>query len=237
MERLSLICLPYAGSGASFFRAWRPVAPKRIDVVAVQLPGREELFAEPALTTVEEAVDALMPQVLPQVRDSDRLAIFGHSLGAVLAFEMAHRFEEIRGVQLDHMFVSGSAGPFTYRQIRASDLDDEEFLEQVHLLAGYRHPALAHPELRELLLPVLRADVEMHENYRPRVRTPLKVPITSMRGRDDLLVSSEQAAQWSTVSSAATETLELDGGHMYLVDQAAVLLRLIAAQLATPEFR
>lgn len=235
MDHNSLICLPYAGSGASFFREWRPIAPNCIDVVAAQLPGREELFAEPPLTTVEDAADALMPQVLPQVRDADRVAAFGHSLGAVLAFEMARRLSEVRGVRLDHLFVSGSAGPFTYRQIRASELDDEEFLDQVHTLAGYRHPALEHPELRELLLPVLRADVEMHENYRPRFRTPLTVPITSMRGRSDRLVSAEQASQWRSVTTSTTNTLELDGGHMYLVDQANAVLRLIAAHMTTPE--
>ncbi|MFD4181161.1 thioesterase II family protein [Rhodococcus sp. NPDC058514] len=237
MDGTVLICLPYAGSGASFFRGWRTVAPTGLTIVPVQLPGREERFVEPPLTTVEAAVDDLLPGLLRVGRDAERVALFGHSLGAILAFELAHRLGDEGGVTLSRLFVSGSPGPSTVREIRASMLDDDQFVAQVNELAGYSHPALDHPELRELLLPVLRADVEMHENYRPPRRGPLSVPITALRGRDDRLVSARQSGEWREATTADTSVLELDGGHMYLTDHPHALLRLIATRLDGPDHR
>ncbi|MDF3312864.1 alpha/beta fold hydrolase [Rhodococcus sp. T2V] len=233
----TLVCLPYAGSGASFFREWQGFAPRGLKILPVQLPGREERFAEALVTTVAQAVNDLVPRVLPAGRGASRVAIFGHSLGAVLAFELAHRLTAEGGVPLKRLFVSGSPGPATVREIRASSLADAQFLGQVNDLAGYSHPALENPELRELLLPVLRADVEMHENYRPPPHPPLDVPITALRGREDHLVSAAAVAEWATSTTAATSVLEVDGGHMYLTEHPHALVRLLAAQLSEPDLR
>lgn len=237
MSETVLVCLPYAGSGASFFRGWRSFAPRGLEVAPLQLPGREERFVDPPLTEVAEAVDDLLPRVLPIGQGAERVAIFGHSLGAILAYELAHRLAGQGGVPLTHLFVSGSPGPATVREIRASLLDDEGFLAQVHELAGYSHPALENPELRELLLPVLRADVEMHENYRPPPHPLLDIPVTALRGREDHLVSAEQAAQWKEVTTGESTVVELDGGHMYLTDHPHALLRLVASRLSVTEPR
>ncbi|RZK95803.1 MAG: thioesterase [Rhodococcus sp. (in: high G+C Gram-positive bacteria)] len=237
MVPATLVCLPFAGSGASFFRDWRGFAPRGLDVLPVQLPGREERFVEELLTTVAAAVDDIVPRVLPTCRDAAGVAIFGHSLGAVLAFELAHRLKAEGGVTLVRLFVSGSPGPATVREIRASSLADFEFLAQVGDLAGYSHPALGNPELRELLLPVVRADVEMHENYRPPPHPSLDVPITALRGRDDHLVGAAHMAEWAATTTAETSVLEVDGGHMYLTEHPHALVRLLAAQLSGQESR
>ncbi|MGX9230208.1 thioesterase II family protein [Streptomyces albus] len=111
-------------------------------------------------------------------------------------------------------------------------MTDEEFLRQVREFAGYSHPALEHPELREMLLPPLRADVEMHENYRSPSEKPLAVPLVSVRGEDDELVSRQQAAEWEAATTGGCRQVELPGGHMYLVDDPAGLMRLLEAELA-----
>jgi surfactin synthase thioesterase subunit len=131
------------------------------------------------------------------------------------------------------LFVSGSPGPWTQRETRASGLTDEGFLEQVREFAGYRHPALEHPELRGLLLPALRADVEMHENYLAPSDKPLSVPVVSIRGSHDELVSREQAAEWSAASTAEVTQVEIPGDHMYLVASPARLVKLMDETLAT----
>ncbi|MDH6292321.1 thioesterase II family protein [Rhodococcus sp. NM-2] len=232
MSPATLVCLPYAGVGASFFRDWQSCAPRGLDILPVQLPGREERFGEDLLTSVDAAVHDIAPRVLPVLRESSEVAVFGHSLGAVLAYELAHRLTADGGVALTRLFVSGSPGPATVREIRASSLADEEFLDQVGELAGYSHPALANAELRELLLPVVRADVEMHENYRPPPHPPLDVPITALRGRGDHLVGAAQLAEWAATTTAGTSVIEVDGGHMYLTEHPHALVRLLAAQLA-----
>ncbi|ABG92071.1 MULTISPECIES: thioesterase II family protein [Rhodococcus] len=232
MSPATLVCLPYAGVGASFFRDWQSCAPRGLDILPVQLPGREERFGEDLLTSVDAAVHDIAPRVLPVLRESSGVAVFGHSLGAVLAYELAHRLTADGDVALTRLFVSGSPGPATVREVRASSLADEEFLDRVGELAGYSHPALANPELRELLLPVVRADVEMHENYRPPPRPPLDVPITALRGRGDHLVGAAQLAEWAATTTAGTSVIEVDGGHMYLTEHPHALVRLLAAQLA-----
>ncbi|KDN75930.1 thioesterase [Streptomyces olindensis] len=230
-EQLFLACLPFAGSGAGFFREWKKLDISELTVFPVQLPGREERFLDDPYTDVAEAVAELAPQIASGAGEGTDIALFGHSLGAVLAYEIARELERT-GHRLRHLYVSGSPGPHNGRTERATGLPDEEFLAGVQRFAGYRHAAFDDPELVEVLLPVLRADVEMHENYRASSTEPLSVPITALRGEDDELVSREQAGQWSAVTRGPFAYQELPGGHMYLVDQPEQMLRLMAGSPA-----
>ncbi|WP_069171833.1 thioesterase II family protein [Streptomyces griseus] len=228
MARAMVLCVPFAGAGASVFRPWVPLCEDRFDLAAVQLPGREQRFAEEPYQDVAVAVEGLMPEVLERVSGAGPVVLFGHSLGAVLSYELAHRLAATDGVDLAALVVSGSPGPWTRRENGASGLDDDQFLERVREFAGYRHEALEDPEMRELLLPSLRADVEMHESYLALSDTPLPVPITSVRGTTDTLVSPEQALEWSKATDKAFDLVEVEGGHMYLVDNTEALIRVLA---------
>ncbi|MDX3851639.1 thioesterase II family protein [Streptomyces sp. AK02-01A] len=228
MEETVLICLPFAGAGPSFFTPWTAYAPAWMRVLPVRLPGREKRFAEPAHTTAAPAVEDAYGQVTEALEAGTRVALFGHSMGAVLAYELAHRLEQDRAVRLDALFVSGSPGPWTVRADRAGGLPDDEFVARVRSFAGYAHPALEDPEMRELLLPSLRADVQLHETYRPLSDRPLSGPVTSVRGRTDTLVSAVEAAQWADATTGKLTTAELDGGHMYLTREPRALLEVIA---------
>jgi surfactin synthase thioesterase subunit len=230
-----VICLPFAGAGASFFRAWQPLAPESLGLVAVQLGGREERFIDEPRSEVDSAVEDILPTVLEQIGGAGRVALFGHSLGAVLAFELARRLERIGGIPLARLFVSGSPGPWSRRESRATGLPDDTFLEQVQRFSGYTHPAFEHPEMRMMLLPVLRADVAMHENYRPSTDRPLPIPVTTLRGKDDELVDAARIAEWADTSAPGFRSAELAGGHMYLTDQAEEVLRLMADHLTAAE--
>ncbi|GGV89045.1 alpha/beta fold hydrolase [Streptomyces massasporeus] len=224
----SLLCLPFAGGGAGFYRAWKDLPGHAPRIVPLQLPGREELFVEEPLRDVADAADHLARTAAEQAGPGP-VALFGHSLGAVLAFELARRLERDPAVTLTHLYVSGSPGPWTGRTHRATGLADDEFLARVREFAGYEHDALADPDLRELLLPVLRADVEMHENYKPAGDEPLRTPITSLRGTDDALVSRARAEEWRQATTAAFRLTELPGGHMYLTESPLSLIDAIGA--------
>jgi surfactin synthase thioesterase subunit len=145
--------------------------------------------------------------------------VFGHSLGAVLAFEIVQRLVNYAELPISQLLVSGSPGPLTRREVRATGLPDDEFLQQVKQFAGFTDEAMAFEDVRKMVLPTLRADVEMHENYRPSSRAPLPVPITSLRGRSDELVSTEQALEWKNETTGEFTLVEPEGGHMYLVDR------------------
>jgi surfactin synthase thioesterase subunit len=170
--------------------------------------------------------------------DADRVAVFGHCLGAGLAYELTRRLAG-RGIEVSRLYVSGAAGPRNRSVERISELDDEAFLDGVRRIAGYTHPAMNHPEMREVLMPLLRADSAMHENYRSSYAERVDVPITALRGRRDELVSAEEADEWAAETSAGFRALEVDGGHMYLTDHAESLLRTIADDLegAHPDYR
>ncbi|MFI5930584.1 thioesterase II family protein [Actinoplanes sp. NPDC051494] len=231
-QQLFLACLPFAGSGAGFFREWEKLAPPEVTLLPVQLPGREERFLDDPYTEVADAVAGLTPQILAGTGDGAAVALFGHSLGAVLAYEIARELERTGHPGLRHLFVSGSPGPHDGRAERATGLPDMEFLAGVQRFAGYRHAAFDDPEMIEVLLPALRADVEMHENYRATGTGTLSVPVTALRGDHDELVSREQAGQWAGVTRGPFGYQELPGGHMYLVDEAEHLLRVIAGSTA-----
>ncbi|MFE9613509.1 thioesterase II family protein [Streptomyces sp. NPDC006012] len=223
----TLVCLPFAGAGASFFRPWSALT-ESLTIHPLQLPGRERLIDVEPYRDTATAVEGLFKDLIGGLGDSRRVVLFGHSLGAVLAYELAHRLNATPDVELVRLFVSGSPEPGTQRPRRATGLADDEFLARVSEFAGYSHEALDDPEMREMILPTLRADVELHENYTPSTPLPLDAPITSIRGMDDSLVGPDEAAAWTKVAGQDFAYAELPGGHMYLTDAAPALLRLIA---------
>lgn len=228
VQQLSLVCLPFAGSGAGFFREWKKLEVPGVRVCPIQLPGREERYSDSPFKDVAEAVAELTPQIVAEVGVRNPVALFGHSLGAVLAYEIARELGRIAHPGLRHLYVSGSPGPRSGRTERATGLPDEEFVAEVQRFAGYRHAAFDNPDLLEVLLPALRADVAMHENYRPTAGPPLTVPITALRGSRDELVSRAEAEQWADATEARFDYRELPGVHMYLTEDPERVLRIVA---------
>lgn len=230
-ENLTLLCVPFAGAGPSFFHPWRDLSAGRWRVTSVELPGRERRILEEPYRNVCEAAKGSVDAIVADLGEGSRTVLFGHSLGAVLAYELVHLLGA-RGVHVERLVVSGSPGPWTQRERRASGLEDEEFLARVEEFAGFRHEALDHPEMRELILPVLQADCEMHENYVPSTDAPVSVPITSLRGDADGLVTAEEARQWRSATAASFGYAEFPGDHMYLVDAGREVLDAIESASA-----
>ncbi len=226
-ERITLVCVPFAGAGASFFHPWRALVSDRTTVLAVELPGREGRLLETPYRDVRDAAAGLHEDIVAAAGAGARLVFFGHSLGAVLAYELVHLLGGRDDVRVERLFVSGSPGPWTQREQRATGLPDEEFLARVEVFAGFRHEALDNPQMRELILPTLRADCEMHEDYLPSTDEPVSVPIRSLRGSDDGLVTGAQAREWRDATTGDFRCTELSGGHMYLVDRAQEIVSLI----------
>ncbi len=232
---MKLFCLPFAGAGATVYRAWPSPADDSLHVVPLQLAGREERFAEPFYADIESAGLDQVRAIQAALAPDEPFALFGHSFGATLAFEVAHQLARLDDRRLVHLFVSGAPAPHVPLGRDSLPLDDDAFVASVEKIAGYTHPALADPDLRELVLPVLRADVVLHEGYRARERHPLDVPLTALRGQADHVVSEEDCRSWTRWSQRPLRSIELPGGHMYLVDDPARLLREIAVVLDTAQ--
>jgi surfactin synthase thioesterase subunit len=216
--------LPYAGGGASFYRNWPPLpADSDVEMVGAQLPGREEMFDEPWPRSMADTVTFVREQIAAKATARDRIALFGHSFGALLAYEVARSLCGDGHVPA-HLFVSGSADPSTPLAREPAPDTDSEFLQRVESLAGYAHPALAIPGLREVVLPTLRADVELHESLHLTVVDPLPVAVTALRGREDHLVEFDDCERWAKVTTVGCEVVELPGGHMYVLDDPGPVL-------------
>lgn len=211
-EAIQLFCLPHSGAGASAYRDWPELLAPDIEAVPVQLPGRENRYREAALHSVSELIAELRG---PLARRAGRdFALFGHSMGALLCYELAHVLSAL-GKPPRHLFVSGLGAPHLPSEgPRLHELPDDELLAVVTDLGGTSPEVLAHPELVQLLLPLFRADLKVWETYVPH-RGSVQVSITAMGGRHDRSVSLDRLGAWSSLTSGDFHLEVFDGGHFY----------------------
>ena len=227
---LRLFVFPYAGGRASAFRAWSRALPESIEVLALQPPGREQRFSEPPLRSVDEAVRALLPVLMPLL---DRpFAFFGHSLGGLVAYEVALALGARGAPKPSHFFASGSRAPHApLPEDPVHVLRGEAFLERLRLLGGTPPEVLACRELMDLFTPMLLADLCMSETYRAERAEPLPVPLTALGGTEDGEVRPERLAAWAEVAGASFELVWLPGGHFFVHAEERGVLDVVARVL------
>ena len=228
--RLRLLCFPYAGGGALVYRDWAASLPDEIDVLPVQLPGRERRLSEAPFTRVGPLVEVAARQLVPFL---DRpYAIFGHSMGALIAYEMAQRLWHHHGLEPAHLLVSARRAPqMTAEPKRYYQLPDDELIETLREMGGTPVEVLDHPELMELMLPLLRADFELNDTYQPIAHPALECPVSAFGGIEDIEVQEEDLALWKEVTNGPFQLRMFSGGHFFLNDHRDPLLELIAQDL------
>ncbi|MGM1061397.1 thioesterase II family protein [Saccharothrix sp. Mg75] len=231
---IAVMCLPYAGGGAGVFRPWQNQPGLPFRVVPVQLPGRDEWFVREPCTTMAAAARVCADQVR-EAAGTGPFAVFGHSFGALLAYETT-RLLAADGARLpERLVVSGAAAPDVARpRMDGALLDDDAFVARLRGLVGYDHEAWHEPELRELLLPALRADLEVQDGYAPPPGGPLTVPVSVLRGTEDELVPYEDAARWAEHTSAETTVVDVPGGHMYFTQDWPLFWKTLGALVEAP---
>ncbi|MEV5156249.1 alpha/beta fold hydrolase [Streptomyces werraensis] len=224
-----LVCFPHAGGSASAYLGFAAaLAPAGVEVLAVQYPGRQDRRGEPFLGTVEELVEAVLPELRRFTRGP--FALFGHSLGATVAFETARRLAG-SGQDPLHLFLSGRRAPVVPRTDTAHLLDDRSLVERISRLQGTDPVLLQDEELLRMVLPAIRNDYAMAGAYRYRPGPPLPVPVTVLTGDADPNVTPEDARRWSEVAAGAFALHVLPGGHFFLNDHTARVCSLIEEAL------
>ncbi len=225
-----LFTFAHAGGGASFFRAWHKSLPLRVEMYAVQLPGRENRFHEPKLTQFSAAIEAIVEALLPSL---DRpFAFFGHSLGALLAFETAHSLRRLGAPIPSYLFLSGCSAPQVHDPIEAhSKLSDAKFIQSIHKYGGIPEEILQNTELMELFLPTLRADFSLLETYAYIEEPALDCPISVFGGLQDLETPEARLAAWNIHTTQAFRVSMFAGDHFYLNLAQPVLLAEIMRDL------
>lgn len=231
-QRLRLFAFPYAGRGASLFFPWRAALPDRIELAAVQLPGREGRINEPAITRLDALVAAMLPEIIPLL---DRpYAFFGHSMGALLCYELTRALRRQGAPAPIALALSGRRAPTVPNPDPPLHvLTDAAFVETMRSrYDGIPQIVLEQPDLMRLLLPTLRRDIEAIETHVFRPEPPLNLPFLLYGGADDRQAPSDSLAAWRALTTGEAPMRQFPGGHFYLQTQQAALLQDLTQSLA-----
>jgi surfactin synthase thioesterase subunit len=226
---IQLVCLPHAGGSASFYFPMSQALAPAVDVLCVQYPGRQDRRDEPGITEIGAYADALISQILPW---TDRpLAFFGHSMGAVLAFEVTRRLERDHGVTPVRIFASGRRSPASHRHETVHLRDDDGVVEEMRELSGTDGRILGDEEILRMVLPAIRTDYTAIENYRASAEDSVQAPITVLTGDADPRTSSEEAEAWAAHTSGAFDIHRFPGGHFFLANHQEQILKIVSEEL------
>jgi medium-chain acyl-[acyl-carrier-protein] hydrolase len=221
-----LICFHYAGGSASIFREWAAELPAEVEVLAVQLPGHGSRYAEPLTSDISRIVHPICHEI--KALTNMPCYLFGHSMGALLAFEVATRLMNSE-VNLRHLFVSATLPPHVKRvSPRIAGLPQADLINELRTYEGTPEEILSNPDLVRVLLPIWRADFEIAETYETRVREPLNCPLTALGGREDKWISTSDMAEWRQLTSREFKSKAFNGGHFYIHSEQSSLLQLIS---------
>jgi len=226
LSGVRLVCFPYAGAGASIYRSWSKFCPVEFECFAIQPPGRETRFADELIANVtnyaESAAQAI--HTLPADRP---LVLFGHSLGALAAYETALNLS-LMGRPVDHLIVSGRQDPSTpSKREPIAHLSDAAFVKQMATYNGTPAEVIANRDLLELLLPMIKNDFAMSENYAARSSLKLACPVMAIGSLEDSWLDAESLEQWKDVTSGDFDMKWFSGDHFYLNHQTADLVQFL----------
>lgn len=226
-----LFCFPYAGGTTYTYRNWQAQLPPSIEVCPVELPGRGARLGEPPETSIARLVGSMAPALLPYM---DRpFALFGHSMGGLLSFELARELRRLGGPRPTHVFVSACPSPQVGGRRRrvTYDLPEPEFFAELRRLGGTPEGVLEHPELTQLVLPLLRADFEACQTHEHVPGPPLGCPLTVLGGLHDEEVGRDELEGWREHTEASCTVRMLAGGHLFVNTAQHTILRLLVNEL------
>lgn len=224
-----LVCFPHAGGAASFYVPLARALAGVAEVSGVQYPGRQDRRAEPAAASIGELADQIAAVLHPLPERPT--AFFGHSMGAVVAFEVIRRLEARGGPVPFLLFASGRRAPSARRTESVHRGDDAALVAEITSLGGTDPRVLADPELRSIVLPPTRADYRAIETYQPEPGASVGTPVTVLVGDSDRAATLAEAAAWKDHTSGAFDLRVFPGGHFYLLDRQAEVVDAVTSAL------
>lgn len=226
-----LICFPHAGAGAPAYTDWAELLPAGIELVAVQLPGRQNRIGEDPFTEVAPLVNVLTHALRPVLDGS--YAFFGHSAGAVLAYELARALRKRGSKGPERLFLSAQPAPGESGVRMLHELSDDDFRDEILALGGIDPEIAEDEDVMESMLYTLRADFTLWERHRAEPAGPLDCPITALCGKEDPRAPLEGVERWRDHTTAEFTTEYYPGGHFYFLDSADEVVSLIGRTMLT----
>jgi medium-chain acyl-[acyl-carrier-protein] hydrolase len=230
-----ILCIPYAGGGASFYVPWQNALNGMIDVLSVQLPGHEERFGEAFFSTIEDAANEIADAFIAQYDDTP-FFVFGHSMGGLIGFEVTKRLEK-SGLSPDYLFVSSTSPENFTNFVKSTELDDEAFLKRVMLFGGIdkKSEDLMYNDFFRTYLKVLRADFNIIENYL-NDGEKIKTSIYGFCGDQDPMETKEKMEKWRSLTASDYHFVSFNGDHFYLKDKQKQLLKTVTTLISLKKF-
>lgn len=229
MTRVRLFCLPYAGGSAMVYARWKRELQSFVDLELVELAGRGRRYSEPFYDSFERAVEDICARVRGGL-DGRPYAVWGHSMGSLLAFEAVSRLRETGCEWPAHVFFSGRYPPHIRKNGERAlyELPDAEFRKVIFRLGGTPKEVLEEKELQDIFIPILRADYKLLHGYRYRPKEHrLGCGISVLNGRQDAEIVREDILQWKIYTDKECRFYSFDGGHFYINDNEAALVDLV----------
>ncbi|MFJ6658778.1 thioesterase II family protein [Streptomyces sp. NPDC091377] len=227
---VQLLCLPHAGGAASQFLSLARELSPAVDVVSVQYPGRQDRRKEAPIENVHTLADQLCELLAP--RPDQHVVIFGHSMGAVVGFELGLRIQRSAPGALLGLIASGRRAPVIHRDEDVHRRSDDEIIAEIRTLSGTDPGVLADDELLRMVLPALRADYRAVETYRYSDGDRLSAPIGVLVGESDPRVNLDEARAWQRLTDAGFSLRTFPGGHFYLNAHQSAVASAVAERLA-----
>ena len=225
-----LFCLPFVGGAAWAYDPWRGQLSDRVDVCAIELPGRGARLREPVFTRLEPLVDALATALAPAITGELDVpyALFGHSMGSLVAFELARELRRRGAGEPCVLFASGGPSPrLTRRRVPLHGATDDEVIAGLRRLGGLPGEVEAEPRLLTAFLPTIRADFEVYETYEYRPEQRLSCPVVAFTGSEDDSVAKDRVLPWEQETTGPFQCHVLPGGHFFLRTAQQALLELV----------
>jgi pyochelin biosynthesis protein PchC len=224
----AMVCFPHAGGSASYFRSLSAALTPSVNVLAVQYPGRQDRLREPTISSIRQLADQTLQALEPLTQP---LALFGHSMGALVGYELALRLAQRTEVELTRLFVSGRRAPSIQRDEGVS-LDDQSLVSEVRALGGTESVLLEDQEVVEMILPAIRSDYTAVLDYQPDPAEILTCPVTALVGSADSNTSVEEARAWKEHTRGPFDIEVLQGDHFYFAEDVEELAQVIRDRLS-----
>lgn len=227
---MRIFCFPYAGGSALFYARWFRHLDENAEVFPVQLPGRESRINEPLLRVMSVAIDSIVEEITPYL--TEHMAFVGHSMGSMLVYEVVKSLAEKHLPLPEHVFLCGAVPPDLIGESeKIHMLSDEQFCEKLKGYESITSELMRYPEFFKFFLPVIKADFELIETYRPGAIWKMPCDVTICSGTEDPYVPAEYLAEWERYCVNPPEIVTYSGNHFFLKEHTAEICGLITERM------